>query len=211
MDHVVLAARCLVGVVFAFSALSKLRSRRALSDFTASLGRFGVAPGARRPLARAVALAEAAVPVLLALALAGEAAAAGVARALAGAGFGLAALLLAGFTAAIARALRRGVRAPCRCFGASTSPLGTQHLVRNGLLLAAAATGLVGVLVGPAGPAGLGAAAVAALAGVTAGSLVTAFDDLLDLFGPGPGPGPGPSGARAGDQSTRRPHRHLST
>jgi hypothetical protein len=186
VDYVVLAARCLVGVVFAVSALSKLRTGRALRDFTASLAQFGVRPGRRRPVAVAVAGAEAAVPVLLALALAGSPAAGATARAVAAAGFGLAALLLAGFTVAIARAVRRGVRAPCRCFGASATPLGAQHLVRNGLLLAGAAVGLAGVVAGPAGPADLAGAAVAVLAGSVAGALVTAFDDLLDLFGVGP-------------------------
>lgn len=185
MDYVVLAARCLVGVVFAVSALSKLRSRRALRDFAASLGQFGVLPGMRRPLAVAVALAEAAIPVLLTLALAGEPAAGAAARALTAAGFGLAAMLLAGFAIAIARALRRGVRAPCRCFGASTTPIGRQHLLRNGLLVAVAALGLAGVTAGPAGPASVGGATVAALAGFVAGALATAFDDLLDLFGAG--------------------------
>jgi hypothetical protein len=195
VDYVVLAARCLVGVVFAVSALTKLRTRTALRDFAGSLGQFGVPLRRRRPLGLAVGLAEATIPVLLVAALAGDAAAGPTARAMAGAGFGLAAILLAGFTTAIARARRRGVRVPCRCFGASATPLGRQHLVRNGLLLAAVAAGLAGVTIGPAGPADLGGAAVAALAGSVAGALVTVSHDLLDLLGvsgtdPAAGSGP---------------------
>lgn len=49
-------------------------------------------------------------------------------------GAALAALALLGFTAVIVAALRRGSLAACRCFGASTVPLGRRHVLRNGLL-----------------------------------------------------------------------------
>jgi uncharacterized membrane protein YphA (DoxX/SURF4 family) len=51
-----------------------------------------------------------------------------------------AAVLLLVFTGLIARLLAQGKHPPCACFGAwSAKPLGWGHLVRNGLLLAAAA------------------------------------------------------------------------
>lgn len=50
-----------------------------------------------------------------------------------------AAALLTAFTALVATNLARGHRPPCACFGAwSRTPLGPRHLVRNGLLVAAA-------------------------------------------------------------------------
>jgi uncharacterized membrane protein YphA (DoxX/SURF4 family) len=51
--------------------------------------------------------------------------------------------LLVAFTALIAMRLREGRHPPCACFGAwSARPLGTGHLVRNGLLIALAAVAL---------------------------------------------------------------------
>jgi hypothetical protein len=51
-----------------------------------------------------------------------------------------AAALLLIFTGLIARLLAQGKHPPCACFGAwSAKPLGIGHLVRNALLLAAAA------------------------------------------------------------------------
>jgi methylamine utilization protein MauE len=182
MDHLVVAARSLVAVVFAVSAVSKLRGRSALDEFVASLRQFGVPAGWRRPVGIGVALGEGAIPVLLVgAALAGPSSGT-AARALVGAGFGLAAGMLAAFTLAIARAVRGGVRAPCRCFGASSTPMGRPHLVRNGLLLAVAVVGLAGALLGPVASPGLGVAAVAILPGLVAGALVMSFDDLVALF-----------------------------
>jgi hypothetical protein len=171
-------------VVFAVSAVSKLRSRRAFGELVSSLRQFGLPSAWRRPVGVMVAAGEAAIPLLLgAAALAGPASAM-AARSMAGAGFALATVLLAAFTVAIARALRRGVRPPCRCFGASSTPLGRSHLVRNSLLLAVTATGLAGALAGPIAPSDSAGAAVAVLPGIVAGALVTAFDDIVALFGP---------------------------
>ncbi|MFC7643690.1 MauE/DoxX family redox-associated membrane protein [Streptosporangium lutulentum] len=57
-------------------------------------------------------------------------------------GFALSAVLLTGFAAGIAGALRRGERTPCRCFGAAGTRLGPAHLVRNLVLAVIAAVGL---------------------------------------------------------------------
>lgn len=94
--------------------------------------------------------------------------------------------LLGVFTVAIGAALRRGSTEPCRCFGASASPLGTRHLVRNAILLLAAASGLAaGAMPGDAQPWGLvfvGAAAVVLAV------LVVEFDVLAELFAGPAGP-----------------------
>jgi len=44
--------------------------------------------------------------------------------------------LIAGFTVALRRVVRSEQQVACRCFGASTAPVGVAHLVRNGALLA---------------------------------------------------------------------------
>lgn len=50
-------------------------------------------------------------------------------------------VMLVAFTAVVVRALRAGVAAPCNCFGsARTEPVSVVDLVRNGLLLAMAAS-----------------------------------------------------------------------
>lgn len=165
-------ARCLLLVVFAVSAVGKLRDPRAFRRATVAL-----VPLAR-PVGGVVAVgviaAESAVVVLLAVPA--------TARAGLVAGLGL----LGVFTVAIGAALRRGATEPCRCFGASATPLGARHLVRNAILLLAAASGLAaGALPGDAQPWGLvfvGAAAVVLAV------LVVQFDVLAELFAGPAGP-----------------------
>ncbi|GAA1556420.1 methylamine utilization protein MauE [Actinomadura kijaniata] len=165
MQYLPAVFACLIGLVFAVSAFTKLRDR---AGFTRSVPDLVPALPARLlgPLAHTVIALEAAVPVLLAVP---------ATRIL---GFGVALVLLAAFTVAIAGALRRGRRAPCRCFGASAAPLGPRHLVRNGVLLAAASAGALA----PGGAAPAAGLAVAAAAGLVAGLLIVSFDDLVDLF-----------------------------
>lgn len=100
--------------------------------------------------------------------------------------FAGAALLLTTFTVAIMMSLRRGDRAPCRCFGDSQEPLGHGHAVRNLLLLTVAAVGAgTAVLAEPTvvQPAGV---VVAVVAGLVAGLLAVRFDDVADLIGGSP-------------------------
>ena len=52
-------------------------------------------------------------------------------------------VLLLGFTVLLLLRLREGRRPPCACFGAwSASPIGPQHLIRNGVLLVLAVAAL---------------------------------------------------------------------
>ncbi|MEW9529358.1 MauE/DoxX family redox-associated membrane protein [Microbispora sp. NPDC049125] len=170
MDYVFAVCRLLVGIVFVTSAVSKLRGRAAYEEFTAATR--ALAPRLpARPAAALVVAAEVAVAPLLAW------------RPTVTAGFVTALGLLAAFTAAIVLALRRGRRVPCRCFGASTAPVGPGHLVRNAALIAAASAGAVqaGTAGVPAdlGPAGLAAVALAAGA---AAVLLSAAGDIAGLF-----------------------------
>ncbi|MEV0147783.1 MULTISPECIES: MauE/DoxX family redox-associated membrane protein [unclassified Nonomuraea] len=170
MEYVRVGCAWLIAVVFAVTAVSKARD---LAGFARSLPDLVPVPRRlTRPLAVVVAGLEGLTALVVAVPLV-----AGVSGAVAY-GLALALLLLAAFTVAIAAALRRGRRAPCRCFGASAAPLGVRHLVRNGLLITAAALGLLL----PAGSPALAGAVVAGVAGLVGAILVAAFDDLVDLF-----------------------------
>ncbi len=178
MGYLVVGCRVLVGTVFAIAVVGKIRGTVPLRAFVRSLGDLASVPRRLRPVvAAAVLLCEAAVPVLLAL------------PGTAPAGLGLAGAVLATFTVALGRAWRRGVREPCRCFGAGAAPLSRAQVVRNGLLTTIAAAGLAAALRWPAPSApGAGAAAagiaLAALAGVIAAMVLIRLDDIVALFAP---------------------------
>lgn len=180
MIYLLLGCCLCLAFVFGLSAASKTR-RAAFREFAESAGPLQILPtGLRSPAAVAVVAAE--VALTGALLVGAGAAFTPSLRFVATAGLVLAVLLLLSFTTVIALTLRRGIRKPCKCFGATTTPLGRAHVVRNGLLLAAAVAGLVAGATGTATaePAG---AAVAAVVGVVGGLLIARFDDLVDLFG----------------------------
>ncbi|MEV6673920.1 MauE/DoxX family redox-associated membrane protein [Streptomyces sp. NPDC051162] len=174
MGCLALAIRCLIGGVFLTSFIGKVAGRGAFDRFVSSVRDMRVLPtrAAARSVARCVVTAEAAVCVTLATPV----------RAVAVGGFVLSGVLLTVFAAGILLSLRQGVRTPCRCFGASTSPLGPGHVARNLTLTAVAVTGAVAVPA--AGPATPGATVLSVLAGLLLGGLTTALDDILDLFRP---------------------------
>ncbi|WP_328853332.1 hypothetical protein OG994_12445 [Micromonospora globbae] len=201
------AVSCLVtlAVVFTVSAFSKLRGRSAYDAFVAATGRLvpvGWLPAG--PVAAAVLGAELAVPLVLPV------------RPVAG--LALAAGLLVAFCVGILRALRRGVRASCRCFGASGAPLGRRHAGRAAALAVLALVGAAaaGAASGPDLIAGARPEAVALAVGAAAvlALLTLTFDDLVDLFAPGPVPArdatvpKGSPDARAGhrDRAPRTAH-----
>ncbi|GLW11746.1 methylamine utilization protein MauE [Microtetraspora sp. NBRC 13810] len=181
MQYAALACRCALAAVFLVALLSKVRSRDAFHAFRASvLDMVPLRAGAATPVSTAVVLAEASVVVLLTI------------RWTAPAGFVLAGAVLVAFCAGIARAVRSGTRTPCRCFGATATPLSGRHLVRNAVLLAVTAAGGTALLLTTPGTAHPGGVAVGlACAGVLTLAVVY-FDDLADLFA-----GP-PASGRAG-------------
>ncbi|WP_208799875.1 MauE/DoxX family redox-associated membrane protein [Microbispora triticiradicis] len=169
--------RLLTGIVFLASAVSKLRGRAAYEEFTAATR--ALAPRLpARPAAALVVAAEAAVAPLLAW------------RPTVLAGFCAALGLLVAFTVAMAAALRRRRRVLCRCFGASTVPVGPGHLVRNAVLAAAAATGaaqaaIAGAAAESAGSLtdlGVAGPAAAALTAGAAAVLLSATGEIAGLF-----------------------------
>lgn len=169
MAYLFAFCRLLTGIVFLMSAVSKLRGRAAYEEFTAATRALVRLPA--RPVAALVVTAEAAVAPLLAW------------PPTVLAGFCLALGMLVAFTVAIAVALRRGRRVPCRCFGASAVPVGPGHLARNAVLLAAATAGAVqagaGAALAGVGPAGFAAVALAAGA---AAVLLSAIGEIAGLF-----------------------------
>lgn len=173
MQYLDVFARCALGVVFAIAVAGKVSGREAFRSFARSLADMRILPARLiTPVAAASAVVEALVIVLVAIPLrwAGQAA------------FAVAVGVLVALTAAIVLSLRNGNRAPCRCFGASRTPLGMRHVVRNALLLVVAILGLVGAYT--AGGFTVPATIVAAVAGAVAGVTMTAYDDLAELVRP---------------------------
>ncbi|OLF14208.1 hypothetical protein BLA60_03445 [Actinophytocola xinjiangensis] len=171
MQYWTIGVHSAVGVIFLVSSVSKVRNRAAFDSFVDSVRTMRLlGPAWSLPVAVAVVATEFLIWVLLAI----------PARLVSAAGLVLAAGLLLVLAGAIAVAVRRGVRAPCRCFGGSVSPLGPWQAVRN-VVLASAALGaaMTGLTPGPTQPAGV---AVAVVAGVVLGYLVAVSDDLIELF-----------------------------
>jgi hypothetical protein len=172
LGYLVLACRATVFGIFLFSVATKVRGRTAYREFVASVAALNVVPPRWvAPAARGTVLGESAVVLLLAWSRTAPV------------GFLLGAGLLAAFTAVIVAVMGQGRRQPCRCFGASTTPLGLPHVVRNAVLLVACATCAVGQwAVGSPGwhPGGL---AVALTAAAVAVLFVVRLDDVVALLG----------------------------
>lgn len=166
------ACRSLLALVFGVSVFSKLRSRHAFAGFVAGARALLPAPvPAGLPVLGAAVAAEAAAAVLTVLPWTAPA------------GLALSCGLLIVFSWAIAAALRRGAPPPCPCFGPSARPVGPVHLVRNGLLAAAA---VLGILATSAQHTAQPAAVLLALAaGALPAAVVINLDDIVDLFATG--------------------------
>lgn len=172
MEYLAVGIRTLVGIVFLAAVVGKVARRDGFSAFLASVQRMRILSTWRAGLvARVVVVGEVVICLLLAVPI----------RVANVAGLLLASGLLVAFSLGIVVSVRRGIHAPCRCFGASTTPLGTRHVVRNIGLAAAAAVGAVSV-VGAAGPVHTEGVIVAAVAGLALGGVVIVLDDIIELF-----------------------------
>ncbi|MEV6560500.1 MauE/DoxX family redox-associated membrane protein [Nocardia sp. NPDC051756] len=171
MIYVVLSCRYLLAGVFLVALVGKLRSRATYLEFVAATGALlGVGDRA----ARRAALSTVAAEVIIVCALIAEPAAR--------VGLGLAALLLGCFTVALLSALRRGSTTPCRCFGASTTPIRVEHVLRSATLGVLALAGLLVDLTLAThhyAPAGVAVSVPAVAAGIL---LSTRLDDVVDLL-----------------------------
>ncbi|MEU4834045.1 MauE/DoxX family redox-associated membrane protein [Streptosporangium sp. NPDC023615] len=181
MSYVILGCRLLLLGIFLASLAGKVRSRQAFREFVAATATLLAVPSApARRFALLAMAAEAAIVVLLAVPPTVPA----VAPPTLPAGFALAAVTLAGFGYALARALRQGRTAPCRCFGASSAPVGRRHVIRNLVLIAAAATAAVAALGGAPQAVETPGVVITALAALVCVVLVTRLDDIAELFRP---------------------------
>ncbi|WP_438295682.1 MauE/DoxX family redox-associated membrane protein [Streptomyces sp. HUAS TT7] len=157
--------------MFVASAVGKARGAEAFRGFEDSARSMGVPARLSRSVAVAVIAGECAAVVLLALSPVP--------------GFVLTLLLLAAFTTGIVRTPRSGTKASCACFGASTTPIGRRHLVRNTALLALAALGLAAGLAGTPTPAEAAGILIAAFGALVGALLVIFTDELGVLFDDG--------------------------
>ena len=172
MTYMALVSRSLIGIVFAVSVFTKLRSGSAFRAFSAWVATLPLLPkGGRSAIAIMVAVAEAVTVLLVALPWTSVA------------GLVVAAAVLAVFTAGTFMAARSQAGAvPCQCFGPSSVPLGMPHAARNALLCVAAAAGAAGV--GPVA-AYLPGVALSLGIGAAAALPVIFLDDLIALFAGG--------------------------
>lgn len=171
--YVAIGCRVAIAIVFLLAVTGKIAGRDSFSEFVSSVAAMRVVPTrAAREVATASATAEALVVVLAAIPV----------RATAVAGCVLAGLLSVAFSGAIAVSLRRGNRAPCRCFGMSATPLGIRHLVRNAILLLVSVAGATTAL--GTGVVQVPAAVVAAVAGLFAGIVIANYDEIAELLAP---------------------------
>ena len=166
-----LGCRLALAVVLGTAFAGKLRGPRPFHALVSTMTELGMpAMFAIRPVAALVLALELAATVLV------------ITVPLVG--YPIAAALLLAFTAVVINALRRDEPVACRCFGASTAPIGPAHVVRNLLLLAVAGSGAALYASGSTGELGL--VLVLGVTGVLVGSLVTRWDDLIFLLGSRP-------------------------
>ncbi|HEY6174542.1 MAG TPA: MauE/DoxX family redox-associated membrane protein [Kofleriaceae bacterium] len=169
MAYLELACRAMLVVVLGAAAAGKLR-RRDFEGFLVALRAFGLPAGlAGRPAASLIVALEVTAAVLL------------VAAPLAG--YALAFALIAAFTAALRRVVHSGQRVVCRCFGASTTPVGVSHLVRNAMFLVVIGLGIAAALASGASIAPSTRLVVIAC-GALAGAGAARWDDLAYLVRP---------------------------
>jgi hypothetical protein len=175
--YVALWCRMTVAGVFLVSLATKVRGRVALAEFVSSVGSLGLLPRRwSQPAAYGAVASEAGAVILLS------------APAIVRLGFVWGAALLAVFTVGIGTTLRRGERTPCRCFGASTTPLGRPHLIRNLALIAVCATGLVATTMAADQAWNLVGVTTALVTAATTVLLALYFDDVVALFASPEGP-----------------------
>ncbi|MBV9448158.1 MAG: hypothetical protein JO345_19925 [Streptosporangiaceae bacterium] len=176
MVYAVILCRCLIGVIFAVSAFTKLRSRGAFHAFASWIDELPILPvlPGRHRTALTVSMATTEVIIVAAVALPWTPMA----------GLLLAAVTLAVFTAGTFALDRAQAGVACQCFGASASPLGQRDVVRNAVLCAVAAAGTAlaaqrSAGSGSAHPAGI---VLSLWGGATVAMAVVFLDDLSAFF-----------------------------
>lgn len=173
MQYLAIGCRAALALVFVLAAGGKLIGPGAFAEFTRSVIDMNAVPARFASLAaKATVTAEALTVVLVVIPL----------RWTGILGCALALGMTAVFTNAIVRSIRRGRQAACRCFGRTSTPLGTRHLVRNAVLMTVAVVGLVSSPLGAS--VAIAGALVGAVAGLFIGLVVATFDDIAQLLAP---------------------------
>lgn len=171
----------LLAVVFALSCSSKLRNAAARREFIRSVRNWQLVPARLvRPIGVALIGAEGAAAVLLAAAV--VLAASGAGDGLQVVAFGGAAGLLFVLTGGLLAIVRSGRAVSCACFGATASPVGRVHVVRNLALLATAGVGLATAASGAGSSLPPAVALLCSGAGLVGALVLTRLDDLVGLF-----------------------------
>lgn len=165
MIYATLAARAVLGVVFAVAVVGKLATGHRRREFVNSLSGYRIPAGWRRLVAYAVIVVEL---VLVALLVVPSSSALGLGAALG---------VLAVFTVTT---VRSGNARACHCFGSAGQGTTGSFVARNALLMAMAVIGLVGAISAAGAPASAGTVAAVGI-GALAGALVTRWDDLSAL------------------------------
>ncbi|WP_156893637.1 MauE/DoxX family redox-associated membrane protein [Actinokineospora enzanensis] len=163
----VVFARALMVVLFAAAVVGKVASRRRWRAFVVSIEALRVVPGR---VTRAVAVGTLGLEGCVAVGVGVS----GTHRV----GLGVAGVALLGFAGLAVSARRRGVRAPCACFGGGSRPLGYAHAVRDVALGVIAG---VAVVVDTGGGVSFESGLVAVAGATVVGAVAVLFDDLLDL------------------------------
>jgi multisubunit Na+/H+ antiporter MnhB subunit len=174
--YAVVGCRCLIGTVFLVSAVSKARSATAFRGFANWLAGLTPLPLRGPRVAAAVVLAEAAIAVSVGLPWTVRP------------GLTFATVVLGALAIGVFLVVRSGLSTSCQCFGESGAPMGLMHVIRNVVLCAVAAAGVItAALAGNASPRPAGAALAGGVA--AAAALCTFYlEDLVTLFAvPGPG------------------------
>lgn len=164
-EFVLAFCRWTIVITFVVSATGKLAS---MTSFQAAIADFEVLPTRWvRPAGTVTVALEllAAVLVLLGGQLLPD-------------GFGLACLLLLGFSLLLARSLRRKADVRCNCFGRTERPITRYDLVRNGLLIGA---GVLGGWLWLTYGSGLPPIGLLLISGLMAGALVAVASNLHDI------------------------------
>lgn len=173
MQYLAVGCRAAIAVIFLLAAGGKLVGPGAFSQFRQSVIDMRAVPAVLvTTAARATVAAELLAAVLVLIPT----------RSTGVAGCALGLVLTALFTNAIVASIRSGRRTACRCFGRTSTPLGTRHLIRNGVLLAVTALGLATCTSGAS--VALAGALVGVVAGLFLGLIVASFDELADLLRP---------------------------
>jgi hypothetical protein len=174
-----------LGCVFAASSASKLRHRRAWTDFRASMRATRLLPErAVATVAAALATGEAVVALALlgCAAYLGTRGVAAPVRAVTAVVLAAALLLAAVLAAGVALVVRRGTVAACACFGGTAQrPLSRVHLWRNGVIMLLAATGVAVTAPAPT-PASAAMTLLAAATGAIGSLFIVFWDDLAELW-----------------------------